>query len=131
MLRFTDDNGIALGIYPDTIVCPPEMEIVFQKIVASTTYITATASGVANVWAGSIKTVIVDPWLTDVDDWYAFAVNMPLKPFVFQERQAPQFVALDKATDLPNFLRRKLLYSAESRSNAGYGFFQQGVKTVN
>lgn len=131
MMRFTDDNGEPLGLVPDTVVCPPELEVTFMKIMQSTTFITASAQGVTNVWAGSIKRVIVNHRLSDVNDWYAFAADLPLKPLIYQDRMAPQFVSLDRNTDIEVFMRKRLLYGVDYRGNAGYGFHQQAVKVVN
>lgn len=131
MMKFVDDNGEPLGITPDTVICPPELEIQFQKILQSSTYITATANGVKNVWAGSLKRVVVDYRLTDANDWYLLAVDYPLKPLIYQERKPPQFIALDKPTDYESFMRNRLLYGVDYRGNAGYGFYQQAIKFVN
>ena len=131
MMRFHDDNGEDLGIVPDTILCPPELEPQFQKLIASTTHITASAQGIANVWAGSIKRVFVDSRLSDANDWYVLMTDWPLKPFIYQERKKPMLVAMDKNTDTEVFMRKRLLYSVEMRGVGGYGFYQQAVKIVN
>ena len=131
MMRFHDDSGEDLQMVPDTIICPPELEPQFQKLIKSVTHITATASGVANVWAGSIKRVIALSALSDANDWYVLQCDWPLKPFIFQNRKPPKFVSLDRDTDMEVFMRKRLLYSVEMRCNAGYGFYQQAIKTVN
>jgi len=131
MLKFVDDFGELVEVEGDTIVCPAELEVIFQRIVESQTYVTATNEGVVNKWAGTVKTIIVDARLTDANDWYLFAANQPLKPLIYQNRKAPQFVAMDSRDSEHRFFNGKLFYSAEMRGNAGYGFPQFGVKTVN
>ena len=132
MLQFVDDEGEVLEIEGDTVVCPVDLEPTFMKIVKSSTYITASASGVANVWAGIIKNVIVDPRLTDSNDWYLLATGYPLRPFIYQNRKPAKLVALtDEEASEMVFMYRKLLYSVELRGNAGYGFYQMAVKMVN
>jgi len=131
MMAFVDDWGDALEFEPDTIICPPALEITFVKIMESTTFITASAAGVKNFWSSHIKNIISDARLSDADDWYYVASGYPLKPFIYQERKAPKLVAQDKDTDDNAFMRKKYLYSAETRGDAGYGYYEMAVKTVN
>lgn len=131
MWKFTDDAGEPFQFPLDTVICPPELETTFRQIIQSTTAITATASGVINPFSGIVKKLIVDPRLTDPNDWYGICGMMPVKPFVYQERSAPKLVTLDKDTDPQVFMRRKILYSVETRGNAGYSFYQFGIKVVN
>lgn len=56
--------------------------------------------------------------------WYLLATNEIIKPIIFQERQKPEFVALDKATDQNVFSQKKFIYGVDSRCNVGYGFWQ-------
>lgn len=57
--------------------------------------------------------------------WYLLDTTKPLKPLIFQERKKPQFLAkTDPATSDTVFLKKKYLYGADSRSNAGVGFWQ-------
>ncbi len=131
MMRFQDDNGEPLGMQFDTVVIPPELIDTFTKILSSATYITANASGVDNVWKSTLKQVIVNHRLSDVNDWYAFAADRPLRPLIYQERKAPEFVSLNKSTDPEMFMRKRMLFGVDYRGAAGYGFFQQAVKVVN
>jgi len=97
----------------------------------STTAPDEAASGIYNAWNDILVGVIVDPNLTDATDWYLFAAKELMKPLIYQSRKGPQLVALDKPTDESVFMRKKLLYSVEMRGNAGYGYYEMGVKTVN
>ena len=54
-----------------------------------------------------------------------------MHPLIYQSRKAPQLVALDKPTDESVFMRKKIHYSVEMRGNAGYGYYEMSVKTVN
>ena len=97
----------------------------------STTAPDESAAGIYNAWKDIIIGVIVDPNLTDATDWYLFAANELMKPLIYQSRKAPQLVALDKPTDESVFMRKKIHYSVEMRGNAGYGYYEMAVKTVN
>ncbi len=132
MLQFVDDDGEYLEFEGDTVICPVDLEVTFKKIVQSSTYITANASGISNIWGGVIKNIIVDPRLTDTNDWYLIATKYPLRPFIYQERKPAKLVSLtnEQASETV-FMFRKLLYSVELRGNAGYGFYQMAIKVVN
>lgn len=56
--------------------------------------------------------------------WFLIDDSRPLKPVIFQERQKPNFVSLDKDNDENVFNRREYVYGSHSRHNVGYGFWQ-------
>lgn len=132
MMSFVDDAGVPIEIEANVVVCPPALEITFRRLADSMAFVGGAAqTPEKNLWSGIIQTVIADARLSDANDWYMFASNQPLKPFIYQNRKSPQFVAMDKMDSEHRFLNGKLLYSAEMRGNAGYGFYQFGVKIVN
>lgn len=56
--------------------------------------------------------------------WYLIDDTRALKPIIWQERKAPQFVAKDRPEDDNVFLRKQFLYGVDSRCNVGFGFWQ-------
>ena len=56
--------------------------------------------------------------------WYLLCTAHPLKPFIFQNRKAPQLVSQDRPDDENAFLRKKFRYGVDYRGNAGYGLWQ-------
>lgn len=128
MMRFSSDAGRPMGVMMDTVVVPPELEAPMLEAVRGNTVIAVDGGGNAynpnNNW---IRNVITFPELSDTNDWYGFATGMPIRPFIFQTRKNVTPV-LDDTQEARN---RKLDYSAEMRGNAGYGFYQMGLKVVN
>ncbi len=57
--------------------------------------------------------------------WYLLDCSRSLKPLIFQQRKAPQFVAKTDARDDNVFSRNEYVYGTDSRCNVGYGFWQQ------
>lgn len=128
MMRFPSDVGRPMGMMMDTIVCPPEIEGAMLEAVRGNTIVAVNGNGNAyNPANGWIRNVITFPELTDTNDWYGFATGGALKPFILQTRKNVVPV-LDDTQEKRN---RKLDYSAEMRGNAGYGFWQMGVKVTN
>lgn len=56
--------------------------------------------------------------------WYLLDLTKQLKPFLFQNRKNPSFVAKDNPDDDNVFSRKEFLYGADSRNTAGFGFWQ-------
>jgi phage major head subunit gpT-like protein len=48
----------------------------------------------------------------------------PLKPMIFQQRKAPEFVAMTQPGDESVFMRAEYRYGVDSRGDAGFGFPQ-------
>jgi phage major head subunit gpT-like protein len=131
IMEFQDSEGEPLVFEGNVVVCSTELELLFKNIMKSSTSVEESASSIYNAWSDILIGVMVDPNLTDVTDLYLFAAKEAMKPLIYQERKAPQLVALDKNIDETVFMHKKLLYSVEMRGNAGYGYYEMAVKTVN
>lgn len=127
MMKFVSDTGRVLGLKMDTIVCPPELEATMLEAVRSTSIVTSGQGVNYNPVSGWIKNVIALPELSDTNDWYGMATAYPVRPFVFQTRQAIR-TQLDDTEVKRN---QRLVFQADMRGNAGYGLPQMAVKVVN
>ena len=56
--------------------------------------------------------------------WYLLDCSRSLKPIIFQQRKAPNFVAKTSETDDNVFDRGEYVYGVDSRCNVGFGFWQ-------
>jgi len=56
--------------------------------------------------------------------WFLIDDSRALKPIIYQDREAPQFVAMDNPTDPNVFMNKKFVYGVDGRNNTGYGFWQ-------
>jgi phage major head subunit gpT-like protein len=61
--------------------------------------------------------------------WYLLDTRRPLKPLIFQDRRAANFVALQDDKDQNVFLRNEYLYGVDMRCNVGFGFWQMAVRS--
>lgn len=120
-----DDQGEPLGLAPDLVMCHPSLEKSFKKL-----FNALIISNTTNILVNDAD-CICNPYLTDKNDWYAFVTKSPLKPFVHQVRQQPEFVDLAKPDSPEAFMRRKFLYGVAARYNAGYGLWQLAAKVTN
>jgi phage major head subunit gpT-like protein len=56
--------------------------------------------------------------------WYLLCTNGPIKPIIYQERKAPEFVSKDRLEDDNVFDQRMFVYGVDMRCNVGYGLPQ-------
>lgn len=61
--------------------------------------------------------------------WYLLDTSRSLRPLIFQQRKAPRLVSRTNETDDNVFERAEYQYGADSRGNAGYGFWQMAFKS--
>ena len=125
MREFTDDHSRPMNITPDLVVVPAELEFPMRTALNA-----ALISTTTNVYQG-ICDIMVAPELTDATDWYAFNTKGAMKALIYQNRKAPEFVALDAADDYANFMRRELLYGVDARCAVGVGIWWYTAKVVN
>jgi phage major head subunit gpT-like protein len=61
--------------------------------------------------------------------WILASTQMPMKPFIFQERMAANLVNQDNLTDDAVFERAEFRFSVEARGAAAYGFWKLAYMT--
>lgn len=66
----------------------------------------------------------VDDGSGGIGTWYVLDTTRALKPLIFQDRKAPNFVAKDSETDDNVFDQAVYKYGTDRRGNAGFGFWQ-------
>ncbi len=124
IMKFKNDRGKPLGITPDTLIVPPDLEDLAIQLTQSGTTdasgnATGAATGLKNPQTGRFK-VISSPWITDTDSWIMACCGGVNKPLIFQNRQATEFGALEGNTE-KGFMSKKFLYGVDNRFNFGYG----------
>lgn len=119
MMSLTNAKGRALNLIPDTLVVPPALEATARDILVAD-YI----NGTKNTMQGTAKPLVV-PQLAGHDTaWYLLCTSRPIKPLIWQQRKAAKFVSKTAETDDNVFMSKKYIYGADSRGNAGFGFWQ-------
>ena len=73
---------------------------------------------------GTAKPLVI-PQLAGHDSmWFLLCTSRPIKPLIWQQRKKPKFVSKTQETDDNVFMSKKFIYGADSRGNAGFGFWQ-------
>lgn len=119
MMQFKDDEGRPLGVVPDTLLVGPALGDVAFTLINSD----RLDDGKANPYKGTAS-VVVAPWVTSTTAWFLLDTRKPVKPFIYQERNAPVFVQQTSPESDDVFMRKKFKFGAEARAAGWYGFWQ-------
>jgi len=126
-LGFKDSRGEIVGILFDTFVVPPNLEMGFMQLLNSSSDPTLTNAGTVNPYRSWVKNVIVDPGLTDLNDFYAFSTTYGISGIIKQKRSATELF-LDESQ---KYINGKLTFGANFRGNVGYGLPILSAKVVS
>ena len=119
IMSFKDDEGRPLALIPDLLEVPPALEITGKRLVE----MERLTDDSPNPYKGTAR-LVVNPRLTSTTAWFLHCTSMPVKPFVYQERKAPNFVEQTDAQTDNVFMRKKFRFGAEARAAGGYAFWQ-------
>lgn len=96
MMRFPDDKGNLLGIMPDEIIVPPELEDAALKI-AKSLLNPDTANNAINPQEGRFNVIVV-PRLSDTNNWFLSSSAMRKQAANWYNREAFQIMLLSEDT---------------------------------
>lgn len=119
MRKAADDAGRPLNIRPTILLVPPALEDTARGLVTAD----RLEDGKPNIYKGSAE-VACDARLTSDTAWFLVDGSRSIKPFIYQEREAPKVVQLTEMNSEQVFLRKSYLFGAEARAAGGYGFPQ-------
>jgi len=125
MMKYKDDRGKFLGIVPDLLVVPPDLQWTAMELLESTYWPEAVANSekhASNVLKGKLD-LLVSPYLTDSNDWFVLSTRGVVKPVILQSRTPVEFSALEADSE-SGFMRDQYIYGVRARYNAGYGLWQ-------
>ncbi|MDA8254178.1 MAG: Mu-like prophage major head subunit gpT family protein [Betaproteobacteria bacterium] len=122
IMNFKDDEGRPLALIPNVLEVPPALESVALTLINSD----KLNDNSPNPYKDT-ATVLVNPRLTSSTAWFLHVTNMPVKPFIYQERKAPVFVEQTDPQADDVFNRKLFKFGAEARAAGGYAFWQMSV----
>ena len=124
MMKFKDDRGKVLGVVPDLLAVPPDLQWTAMELLESTYWPGEQSNNkiASNVLKGKLD-LIVSPYLTDTTDWFLLSTKGVIKPILLQSRAPVEFAALEADSE-SGFMRDQYVYGVRARYNAGYGLWQ-------
>ena len=134
MMSFLGEDGLPLGVMPNLLVVPPQLETTARRIVNSDLIFESTAStnaaATTNVLKGTAEVLVVPELAADATTWYLLDTTRAIKPFVFQTRRAINFVQKNSPTDEEMFWNNQIVYGVDGRMNAGVSLWWLAAKAV-
>lgn len=119
MMGLKNSKDRALKLVPNMLVVPPALEGIARKILMAD-----EIEGSTNTMKGTAELLVVPDLAGNDTAWYLLCTSRPIKPLLYQERQKAKFVSMTNETDDNVFFKKEYLYGADSRGNAGFGFWQ-------
>lgn len=119
MRKFKDEDGRPLGIKPTVLLVGPALEDTARALLTND----RLEDGKANPYKGTAE-LVVDARIESDTAWFLLDTSLPVKPFIYQEREAPNFVQQTDPEADDVFNRKKFKFGAEARAAGGYGFWQ-------
>lgn len=123
MASIVGEDGRPLGLQGNLLVVPPQLKKAALEIMNSTfiaqVFNANSAAAPTNVLQGWADVLVIPELASNTNRWYLLDASRRIKPFVYQERRAPQFVARDRPDDPRVFEMRQFTYGVDKRCNVG------------
>ncbi len=130
MMTYKGEDGRPLGIVPNLLVVPPQLEATARTILNADMVSDGAGAGISNVHRGSADLLVIPELSVDATAWYLLDTSKVIKPFVFQQRMQPNFVKKTEVTDDNVFYLKKFIMGVDSRDVGGYGLWFTASKWV-
>ena len=134
MMSLIGENSLPLGVRPNLLIVPPQLEATARQILHADYIVAQTGTapmiGGTNVFKGTADLLVVDMLANQPTEWYLADTTRTVKPLVWQLRQAPRFVQLIDPQSPNVFNLKKFLYGTDARGAAGFGLWQFMAKGV-
>lgn len=127
MRSYRGADGQPLGIEPNVLVVPPQLEGT-AKMILEADYVpstTGTGSSTApgqspmnNIYKGTAKVMVIPELADKGTNWWLLDTTKVVKPFLWQLRSTPQIIPRFSMTDPAVFDLHQFLYGADARGNA-------------
>lgn len=132
--EFTLEDGEPLGLMATELSVPMALRATALEIVeAGIIQSSSTNAGVTNVNQGVVRVRVI-PELSgttsDNKSWYVSVADQPIKPFIFQLREAIRLGILFGLDSEHCKKKKEVVFGAEGRAAFGYSFPQLSVKCV-
>jgi len=125
MAALVDEGGNPMGLIPDLLVVPPQLEDTAKRILSNDYLGRAIGSAAAsdnNIHKGTADWLMIPELADQPDVWYLLVTKLPIRPFIFQDRKAPTMFPKVASTDPNVLLHKEFWYLSDARCAGGYAF---------
>lgn len=117
MMGYTGEDGEPLGVMPNLLIVPPQLEDTANTIVLAE----FGAGGATNVQRNQARVLVIPELANQATTWYVADVSHAIKGLVWQLRKAPEFVSKTELTDDNVFFQKQFIWGVDARGVGGYG----------
>src|SRR3972149_4330291 len=130
-----DDQARPMNNVLNFIMCEPGIEqAMYQALSVQFPAAAPTVAGIipadAAVRTLNGYTLMANPYITNANEWYGFAVTPTMKPFIYQTRIAPSLEGVTDPNTESGTIRDRFIYTARPRHHAGYGDPRYAVRVT-
>lgn len=130
MMALVGADGQPLGVMPDLLVVPPQLEGAARTILNAEMIADVNGGGTTNIWRNSARLLVVPELANEGTTWYLVDSSKGVKPFIFQNRKSPLLTMKDGESDDNVFHQRQFIYGAESRGAVGYALWFLAARCI-
>ena len=120
-----DNDGRPLALIPNVLEVPSALETVGRSLLENE----KLDDDKPNPYRNTAR-LLVNPRLSSDTAWFLHVTTMPVKPFIFQDREPARFVEQTDDSSDDVFMRKKYKFGAEARGAGGYAFWQMSYGSV-
>lgn len=124
--QYKTDAGRVTGWAPDTIIVPPQLERTARDIISGNLIVQTVGSSFAaveNSLRGTADVLVIPELGNEPTVWYPAVTKMPIKPLIYQERQAPNMVSLVDPQSRNVFFDKEFIWGVDARAAAAFGMW--------
>ncbi|MEG1971315.1 MAG: Mu-like prophage major head subunit gpT family protein [Burkholderiaceae bacterium] len=118
------EMGRAVEAHPDQLIFDLLKDGDAELCYDGTPFFSAAHPVLNRSGKAGVQSNVLDTSSSPGPRWFVLDTSRALKPLIYQNRKAPNFVAKDKETDDNVFDRAEFRYGTDRRGNAGFGFWQ-------
>ncbi len=123
--KFKSDTGRQLKLTPDTLEVPAALEATANLLMTSPKLTDESP----NPYIGTAE-VLVNTGLTSDTAWFLHVTKRPVKPYIYQQNEAPHLVKMTNPESEKVFMQGVYLFGLEAYCAAGYGPWQMSYGSV-
>lgn len=120
MMAYTGEDGQPLGVMPDLLIVPPQLESEARTIL-NADIIASGSAGVSNVYKSSADLLVMPELSGEATTWYLADSSRPLMPLIWQVRKPVVLTSRTSLSDENVFTSNRFEYGIDGRGAVGYG----------
>ena len=130
MASYVGEDGKPLGVRPNLLVVPPQLERTARTILEAELIPSDAGTAPQTNVLRNTATVLVLPRLSSATTWYLMDASRAIKPLVYQQRMAPELVSKTAPDDDNTFWDRQYVYGMSARGAVGYSLWFLAARAI-